>query len=117
MLRLDGFSVELPIGDVRSISQERHLDVGKGAAWGFGVGAGLAGLLTLPAWNSNCRCGSFVITSVLITGGLGAGIGASVAAAVLTTHVLFVNPTNKAAVTFAPLVDRGQRGVRVSWEF
>ena len=75
-LQTNRLNFELPIADVHTISQERHLNIGAGAAWGFGVAAGWATLLTLPAWNSGCRyCASTLGGAILMTGGIGAGIG------------------------------------------
>jgi len=117
-LQSEQASLEFALVDVREISQKRRLKLSTGAAWGFGVAAGVASLRLLPAFNQGCRdCAASMGGAILMTGAMGAAVGAAVAAAVVTTHVVFVNTSSKPKVTFAPLVDRDRRGAQVSLRF
>jgi hypothetical protein len=117
-LQFPGRQVQLSSGDVHAISQDRHLDMGKGAAWGFAFGAGLGAVSAVPGWYGGCRgCGSSVASAALVTGALGAIFGAAFAEAKVTTHVLFVNSASRTKVTFGPLLECGQRGAWASLRF
>ena len=116
-LKVDGVRREFAIDDVRSISRRQHANVRKGAWWGFGIGAGL-GLLGLPA--TECRlgpeCGTAALRIGAVMGGLGAAIGAGFAASTVTDRVIF-EPRSGVKISFAPMVERQARGVRMSVRF
>jgi hypothetical protein len=116
-LDVDDMRREFAIDDVRSISRRQHANVRKGAWWGFGIGAGF-GLLGLPA--TECRvgpdCGTAALKIGVVMGGLGAAIGAGFAASTVADRVIF-EPRSGVKVSFAPMVDRQARGVRMSVRF
>jgi len=103
--------------DIRRITQAHHADLGTGAKWGFGVGAGF-GLLTLASLSGNCRgCGVFVIANTVMFGGVGAGIGVGIAASMTHQRVIYARPGLPVKVAVGPLIDRERQGIRVSLQF
>jgi hypothetical protein len=103
--------------DIRRITQPRHADLGTGARWGFGVGAGF-GLLTMASLYGNCRgCGTFAIANTVMFGGVGAGIGVGIAASITDQRLIYARPGLPVKVAVAPLIDRERQGVRVSLRF
>jgi hypothetical protein len=103
--------------DIRRITQPHHADLGTGARWGFGVGAGF-GLLAMAAVYGNCRgCGAFAIANTVMFGGVGAGIGVGIAASITDQRLIYARPGLPVKVAVAPLIDRERQGVRVSLRF
>jgi len=111
-LTVDRKDLEFSGADVRAISQYRGLSLKKGAAWGFGIGAGL-GLLALPA----TECLGCAPLLGLIAGGIGAGVGVGVSAATATTRVVYLRAGTAATVTLAPLLSYSGHGLLVSLRF
>jgi hypothetical protein len=103
--------------DIRRITQPHHADLGTGAKWGFGIGAGF-GLLTMAAVYGNCRgCGAFAIANTVMFGGVGSGIGVGIAASITDQRLIYSRPALPVKVAVAPLIDRERQGVRVSLRF
>jgi hypothetical protein len=113
-LQVDGQPRQFLLDDVRTISRQQHADVGKGAAWGFGVGAGLA--LVGYAQTGGCSsCGAVIVAGTVMTGAIGAGIGAVFATATVHDHVIFSKPgTANVKLSAGPIVDRNHRGVMLT---
>jgi hypothetical protein len=116
-LDVDDMRREFAIDDVRSISRRQHASVSKAAWWGFGIGAALGGLVGLT---SDCRlgpdCAGPAAKGGLLLGGIFAGVGAGFAASTVADRVIF-EPRSGVKVSFAPMVDRQARGVRMSVRF
>jgi hypothetical protein len=113
-LDVGGHAREFVLDDVRTISRSQHASLGKGAAWGFGIGAGWA-LVGLSA-SGNCNsCGGIITTITLTTGAMGAGIGTGIAAVTVRDHVIFANPsTSSVKWSAGPILGRERAGVKMT---
>ena len=111
-IKVDGQPRQFLLDDVRTISRQQHASIGKGAAWGFGIGAGL-GLWTYASV-ARC-CGGLIFAGTVLTGAMGAGIGAGFAAATMTDHVVFAKPgTGNVKLSAGPIIGRNNAGVMLT---
>jgi hypothetical protein len=117
VMQARGHRYEFSGDDIRRITQAQHADLGTGAKWGFGVGAGI-GLLAMTSVASNCHgCGAFVLVNTVMFGGVGAGTGVAIAASIMDQRVIYSRPGLPARIAVAPLIDRDRQGIRVSLRF
>ena len=115
-LQVNGILREFSLNEIRSVTRREHASLGKAGGIGFGIGAG-ATLLWFVRSGGCDFCGQQLTALTIMNGALGAAAGVGIAAATARDHLIFTKINLNAALSFAPLVDRGKRGVRVSWEF
>jgi len=113
-LKVDGQPRQFLLDDVRTITRPQHASLGKGAAWGFGIGAGWA-FVSLAGSGGCSSCGGLITFATLMTGAMGAGIGTGFAAATVRDHVIFSRPgTGNVKLSAGPIVDRNHTGVMLT---
>ena len=114
-LAVDGQRREYAQDDVLKITQRRHGNIGKGIAWGAGIGAGL-GLFGI-FMRGGSDCGECLTGLFLAYTGIGAGIGAGIAASHSSDHLLFMKSNSSARVAIMPALGVNRNGVSlsVSW--
>ena len=117
-------SREWPVSDVARITQRRG-HAGRGALVGLAFGAGLGALLAFT--DGNCQnfgyqgCGRDDAEAALflaaLFGGIGAGAGAAIGAAIRPEHVLYAAPSPPSAHVFELRVAPGVIGLRAQLRF
>ena len=114
---MGGHRSNLVEGDVRTISQRRHGDLGTGAKWGFGIGAAFGLFVALTECTGD-ECHLYSPFIAALYGGLGSGIGVGVSASIINQHVIFARPpTASVKLTLSPLVTHNRQGMIVSLGF
>lgn len=114
-LSVHGQLREYAADDVLKITRTRTASIGKGAAWGAGIGAGFFGILGVMAGGSDCA--ECLTRQVLMSTGISAGIGAGFAALSISEHLLFVKPSRSVRLNVAPAISASRKGVLLtaSW--
>jgi hypothetical protein len=115
-LQVDGQRREFSADDVRTIRQRRHANLATGAKWGFGIGTGF-GLFSLAAATRGDRCDGclpLILIGSAFYGGMGAGIGVGVAAAIVRPHVIFARPDASVKLSVSPMVGRERTGIMLT---
>jgi hypothetical protein len=107
--------------DVKTISQSRHGDLGRGARWGFGIGAAFATVMGLASVSS-CHYGcseyaALIPVAAALYGGIGSGIGVGISASISSQRTIFSNTDGFRRVTLAPVVTQDRKAMLVSVGF
>jgi len=108
--------------DVRQIRLERRDSVLNGTLIGFAPGAGIGVLILF--FGAGCDCytiesrAPIAMLTMLLAGGLGAGIGAAIDASMIERTTVYYRPEPRAgAVQLQPLVTRTAAGLQISFRF
>ena len=117
VLLVNGTRREIDQRDVSTIRQRRFGSPRTGATIGLAIGMALGVLGELEVRSECPDCRGLVAAGAVVYGGLGAGIGAGVAA--LTTHeaLIYSRAPESARVTVRPFATPARRGVAVSVGF
>jgi hypothetical protein len=131
LTEVSGTSLELLVGDTRErfdadrvqTITARQRNTGRGAKWGFLVGAAFAAVSVVRSSSPDCSvvdCKGmdsplFIIPLVGFIGGLGAGVGAAIGAASTRERVIYRAQPRPVGVV--PLMTKDRLGVGVSISF
>jgi hypothetical protein len=120
-LAFDAATRDFAESEVRLIQQKRPDSLLNGTLIGAAVGAGVPLVLVAAfcaADEGDCDWDGEAAALIAVYAGVGAGIGALVDYGVKGNKTVFLpGDATKTSVRIAPLLDHGQRGVRVSVRF
>ena len=109
---------DLAEADVKTISQQRHGNLGTGAKWGFAAGAcvGAVGMLATAGYDE--AGWMLVLAAAGLYGGIGSGVGVGISSMIRRQHVIYAGPgISSAKLTVSPLVTSERKGVLMSLGF
>ena len=100
------------------ISQRRQDSLADGALWGLVGGAGaFATLAALYCAEDDCNFDPTLFGAVAVYAGLGAAVGVGVDALITRRQVIYERPGGASALSLAPILSHGRRGVALSVRF
>lgn len=104
--------------DVTRISQRRQDSLANGALWGLVGGAGtFVTLAVLFCAEDDCDFDPAVVGAVAVYAGLGAAVGVGVDALITRRQVIYERAAGSSALSVAPILSHGRRGVALSLRF
>jgi hypothetical protein len=109
----DGRPQEWGDGDVSRIFQRKQDSLANGALWGLAGGAGAYGVLAaIVCSGGDCEEPDATVAAALaVYAGLGAAVGVGIDALITRRHMIYEQPSRSAALSFAPILTHGKRGV------
>jgi hypothetical protein len=106
----DGRPREWGDGDVSRIFQRKPDSLANGALWGLAGGAGASGALAAIVCYGE-GCDPLIAVSIAVYAGLGAAVGVGIDSLIKESRMIYEQPSRSAALTFAPILTHGKRGV------
>jgi hypothetical protein len=100
------------LGLLINIFQRKQDSLANGALWGLAGGAGALGVMVAIACaGEDCQPDWTVAGAIAVYAGLGAAVGVGIDALITRRHVIYEQPSRSAALSFAPILTHGKRGV------